>query len=76
MEANIIYNIDKHSFNLIGKNSLDFNKNRGSLELNHFYSVKSNLRLHFQAFAVYGETLIDYNHNQTTLGIGISFIDW
>lgn len=76
MEANLIYNIDKHSINLIGKNSLDFNNNRGSLELNYFYSVKSNLRFHFQAFTGYGETLIDYNHNQTTLGIGVSFIDW
>jgi len=76
MEANFIYNLNKHSVNLIGKNSLDFDKNRGSLELNYFYSVKSNLRLHFQAFTGYGETLIDYNHKQTTLGIGVSFIDW
>ncbi|WP_127846326.1 phospholipase A [Psychroflexus aestuariivivens] len=76
LEATLIYNLGKHSINLIGKNSLDFDENRGSLELNYFYSVKSNLRLHFQAFTGYGETLIDYNHNQTTLGIGISFIDW
>jgi phospholipase A1 len=76
MEANFIYNLNKHSVNLIGKSSLDFDKNRGSLELNYFYSVKSNLRLHFQAFTGYGETLIDYNHKQTTLGIGVSFIDW
>lgn len=76
MEANFIYNFDKHSINLIGKNSLNFNKNRGSLELNYFYSVMSNLRLYFQAFTGYGETLIDFNHYQTTLGIGISFIDW
>lgn len=76
MEANIIYNIDKHRIYVIGKNSLDFVKNRGSLEINYMYSVKSNLRLHFQAFTGYGETLIDYNHYQTTLGIGISFIDW
>ena len=76
MEANLIYNIDRHSFNLIGKSSLDLDEHRGSLELNYFYSVKSNLRLHFQAFTGYGETLIDYNHNQTTLGIGVSFIDW
>ncbi|MFN2261646.1 MAG: phospholipase A [Psychroflexus sp.] len=76
LEATLIYNIDKHSFNFIGKNSMNFNNNRGSLELNYFYSVKSNLRFHFQAFTGYGETLIDYNHRQTTFGIGISFIDW
>lgn len=76
IEANFIYNINQHSFNLIAKNSLDFDDNRGSLELNYFYSIKSNVRLHLQAFTGYGETLIDYNHKQTTLGIGVSFIDW
>lgn len=76
MEASLIYNKGKHNLYLVGKNSLNFNQNRGSLEFNYHYSVKSNLRLHFQAFTGYGETLIDYNHKQTTLGIGISFIDW
>lgn len=76
MEANIIYHKGKHSLYLIGKNSLNFSENRGSFELNYLYSVKSNLRFHFQAFTGYGETLIDYNHKQTTIGIGISFIDF
>lgn len=76
MEVNLIYNYKKHSFNLIAKNSLDFEYYRGSVELNYFYSVKSNLRFHFQLFSGYGETLIDYNHKQTTIGLGVSFIDW
>jgi len=76
MEANVIYHKGNHSIYVIGTNSLNFDQNRGSLEVNYLYSVKSNLRLHFQAFTGYGETLIDYNHKQTTLGIGVSFIDW
>ncbi|NEV93419.1 phospholipase A [Psychroflexus sp. YR1-1] len=76
MEAEMLYNLDRHSIHVIGRNSLDSEHNRGSLEINYMYSVKSNLRLHVQAFTGYGETLIDYNHKQTTLGLGISFIDW
>jgi len=33
-------------------------------------------RVHVQASAGYGESLIDYNHKQATFGVGVSFGDW
>lgn len=37
--------------------------------------VLGGLKLHLQLTSGYGDTLIDYNHHQTTLGIGVSFGD-
>ena len=34
------------------------------------------LKFHVQLTSGYGETLIDYNHHQVTLGVGVSFGDW
>jgi phospholipase A1/A2 len=53
--------------------------NRGFVQLDWATPVLSSLgaaRLHLQLSSGYGETLIDYNHKQTTLGIGVSFGDW
>ncbi len=75
-ETTVIYKYKKHNFYAIGTNSLNFKENRGSLQFNYLYPLKSNLRAHVQLFHGYGETLIDYNHKQSTMGIGVSFIDW
>lgn len=75
-EATVIYKLNKHNFYLVGINSLSFDGNHGSLQFNYIYPIKANLRAQLQIFNGYGETLIDYNHKQTTIGLGISFIDW
>ena len=71
-----IYKLKKHTFYAIITNSFSFKNNHGSLQFNYLYPISTNLKLHTQFFTGYGETLIDYNHYQTTLGIGVSFVNW
>lgn len=75
-EANVIYRKNGHSMNFLLRNSLSFKDNHGSVQFNYMYPIRNNLRGHLQVFTGYGENLIDYNHYQTTVGLGISFVEW
>lgn len=75
-ETTVIYKKNGTSISALLTNSLSLNDNRGSLQLNYLFPIKNNLRAHLQLFTGYGESLIDYNHYQTTASIGLSFVDW
>jgi len=60
------------------RNNLNLNSNVGFMQLD--WSIPVSLgkaaRLHAQISSGYGESLIDYNHRQTTMGLGVSFREW
>lgn len=75
-EADITYDWGRQRFRAIARHSLNYgHKSRGSLQLNWSFPILENFNGHLQFFDGYGETLIDYNHRQTTLGIGVSLIN-
>ncbi|WP_282049338.1 phospholipase A [Maribacter aquivivus] len=75
-EADITYDWGRQRFRAIARHSLNLgDKSRGSLQLNWSFPIFENFNGHFQLFDGYGETLIDYNHRQTTIGIGVSLIN-
>ena len=75
-EASVSYDWGRQRFTAIGRHSMRFGANRrGSLQLNWSFPIVKNFSGHIQFFDGYGETLIDYNHRQTTIGLGVSLIN-
>lgn len=60
------------------RNNLRFGSNRGFLQLDWSLPIAlgNAARLHAQLTSGFGESLVDYNHRQTTMGLGFSFREW
>ncbi|MDU5189976.1 MAG: phospholipase A, partial [Mixta calida] len=44
-------------------------------ELGWSYPISEHVRFYTQVFSGYGESLIDYNHRQTRVGVGVTLND-
>ncbi len=76
-EGIVVFNPGRHQFSLVAAHSLKTkNGGRGSALLSWVFPVVSNLRMQVQFSEGYGETLMDYNHRQTTVGISLSLVEW
>lgn len=68
------YRLGDHTLSALGRTGFDFE--RGFLQLGWAFPVYQNLRGYVQATTGFGESLIDYNHKQNTIGIGVLLTDW
>ena len=59
----------RHSFK-------DGDDNRGSAKLDWSYPCFDRLRCSAQLFHGYGESLVDYNHDTTSIGLGVALLEW
>lgn len=51
-------------------------RSHGALRLSWAFPIHGKLRGYFEVFHGYGESLIDYNHRATYVGLGVSLLDW
>lgn len=64
-----------NELSLMVRNNLR-SENRGAIELGYSYPFAKTKRGYVQLFHGYGESLLDYNHRTTRLGIGIMLNNW
>ncbi|HKJ03971.1 MAG TPA: phospholipase A [Geopsychrobacteraceae bacterium] len=75
-ELYALYLHKEHRFGLMLRNNLR-QDNRGALLLDWSFPIPgNNLHGYLQIFSGYGESLIDYNHSNNRIGIGILVSNW
>ncbi|MGL4995099.1 MAG: phospholipase A [Deefgea sp.] len=73
-QLNAVYRWNGHSFTALARGN--FGTGKGSLQVGWFSPpVIGPLRAYVQGFTGYGETLIDYNWHQNTIGAGFALND-
>jgi len=70
------YAIGGHFFSLVLRSNLNFSDFHGAAQADWSFPLFHQLKGYVQVFTGYGESLIDYNHYQTTVGAGILLINW
>lgn len=69
-QLSTIYKWDDYEFSFIGREN--FVTHNGGMELGLTFPLWGKLRGYVQYTNGYGESLIDYNHSQQTVGLGIA----
>ena len=76
-DALLVYSRSGHELSLTARHSLrGGDRSHGSLQFDWGFPINNLLRGHVQVFDGYGESLIDYNHKATYVGVGFALLEW
>jgi phospholipase A1 len=70
------YQAGGHMFSLLLRSNLNFSSLHGAVQVDWSFPLHRQLKGYVQVFTGYGESLIDYNHSQTTIGAGFLVLNW
>ena len=76
-DAMLVYSNHGHEFSVLGRHSLRGGEDsHGAVQVDWGFPIDRSFRGHLQLFHGYGESMIDYNHKATYVGLGISLMEW
>jgi phospholipase A1 len=76
-DATLTWHKGGHELSLMARHSLRSGERaHGALQVDYGFPINRLLRGHVQVFDGYGESLIDYNHKATYVGVGVSLLEW
>lgn len=75
-ELNVIKPFGDNTVNVMLRNNLNGNNNRGAIEVNYTYPLNKRIRGYVQLFHGYGDMMLDYQYRNTRIGFGFMFNDW
>jgi phospholipase A1 len=73
-QVTALYRRGENTFTLLGRGNLSTGKGAAQFAWTS-QPVLGPMRVYFQLFSGYGESLIDYDWNQTTVGLGVTLND-
>lgn len=73
----IVHVVGGNEFSLLLRHSLrSGDRSHGAMQFTWAFPIHDKLRGYLQIFHGYGESLIDYNHKATYIGLGVSLLGW
>lgn len=74
-ELRALRKFGQHSTGFMWRNNLQ-RDNRNALQLDYTFPINKRLRGYLQIYSGYGESLIDYDHYNNRIGVGVMLVDW
>ena len=74
-DLQVVYRKGRNAYSLLLRNNFKRPDNRGALKLNWSFPLYGRLKGYVQYFNGYGESVIDYNYRQQSLGVGVSLTE-
>ncbi|MGY0798731.1 phospholipase A [Lysobacter sp. A286] len=76
-DVTLVHTRGGHEFALMARHSMrSGDRSHGAVRFDWGFPLTRTLRGHLQVFDGYGESLIDYDHRSTQIGLGISLLEW